>query len=153
VRLSEGVARLESKLDAANAELARIPQLEHDLADANAEIIRLRGLVAQRTAMLRERVTIADVELIDAPPAWASKLTLCQFAFMMAFLDAYPRYLSRAFLIDTIPGRDHAADPSPKLVDVHLSKIRKKLGRDVIEKLPVGGWRCSAEFHRRARSA
>jgi two-component system OmpR family response regulator len=130
-----------------------VAQLEAELADARAEILRLREIVDRRTAMLRERVSVAEVELIDAPPAWAAGLTLCQFAFMMAFVEAYPRYLSRALLIDTIPGRDHAAEPSPKLIDAHISYLRKKLGRETIESLRGIGWRCSGEFYKRARSA
>jgi two-component system response regulator QseB len=67
---------------------------------------------------------------------------------METLLRAYPRVVTRGVLEDSILRRDHAAEHrSSKSVEVHLSNLRKKLGRGVVETVHGEGYRCSKTFH------
>jgi DNA-binding response OmpR family regulator len=68
-------------------------------------------------------------------------LTAREYAVMTCLLDAAGQTVSRAELLAKVWGRD--TDPDSNLVEVHLSRLRDKLGADaeVIETVRRAGYR------------
>lgn len=103
-----------------------------------------------RSAMLAARLGLktGEIEGGERLPVWAKPLTASETALMMALLSVYPRTLSKYELDELTPKRDHVRDRDLKVVEVFMSKVRRKLGDDVIENVWGRGWRCSDEFHK-----
>lgn len=69
-----------------------------------------------------------------------------QAEVLQALLAARGRPVGRWALAAALTVRDHAADQSPKIVDVLLCKLRKRLGAGVIETVPGAGWRIDRKW-------
>lgn len=92
----------------------------------------------------------AQLASIDSAPIsrpdWAETLTPQETALMTALITARSGYRSLVDLEAALPGGDHVADRDPQIVHVVISKVRRKLGRDVIVNARGLGWRCSKAF-------
>lgn len=120
-------------------EAKMVAGLRRELADAAAE-----------NAALKAQLALPECSPY-MPPAWAAGLTVNETTLMAALVEAYPRVLSQVDLDAIIPAHDHAVERDLKCVDVLVCKVRKKMGRDVIENLWGRGYRCSETFHAEAK--
>lgn len=71
-------------------------------------------------------------------------LTPSEFDIFDSLHDAYPRFKSREAIFDDLYSlRGEAAEPEPKIIDIHLTRMRRKLREiDVsIENKWGFGWR------------
>jgi two-component system, OmpR family, response regulator len=112
-----------------------------DLAELSA---RLRAIVRRRVGRSSPRMdlgplsidpTTREVRLFGSPV----ELTAHEYALVVAFAEQPGRVLSRARLEDTIYSFDHGAGSN--VVEVYVSRLRRKFGRDAIRTLRGVGYR------------
>ena len=136
-------------LTARGHDVDRIVGLEIGADDYLAKPFNTRELVARVRAILRrsgpvadgapaDRVRVGDVE-IDRGSRVARRggepvdLTTVEFDLLDAFLRNPGRVLSREELSETVLGRELA--PLDRSIDVHVSNLRRKLGRGPTERI------------------
>jgi two-component system phosphate regulon response regulator PhoB len=129
-------------LTARGKEIDRVVGLELGADDYVVKPFSPRELLARIRAVLR-RVEGAD----DAPTGWAAgalqvdearhaatvdgravDLTAKEFALLIALMRADGRVLSREQLLDTVWGYANSGEVESRTVDVHVRRLRAKLG-------------------------
>lgn len=107
---------------------------------------------AQRTiAILRSQLEELDIEPIDAAPAWTDQLSIQEATFVHVLLRVHPHALDKVQIYNRLPHQDHVKEGDLKLCDVLACKIRKKLGKEVIETIWGRGYRISTAFWQLAK--
>lgn len=104
----------------------------HRLRDENAY---LKGLIAAQ-----------GIEIEEEVPTWADGLAPGEIATMCVLIKAKGRIVNTFMIEEAIPKRDHTLDRDMRIVDVYISNIRKKLGKDAIITVWGRGYRVSQEF-------
>ena len=84
-----------------------------------------------RIAGLEARLNALGLEAEDVG-AWIVGLTAQERQMIELLSDAYPRFVSLYALEERLVGRDHTLDRDVRIVRVLVSRIRTKLGKDVI---------------------
>lgn len=139
LRMQSGIPVLI--LTARGEDVDRILGLEIGADDYLPKPFNPRELIARVKAILRrtshvaigeERLTAGDIVLDElAREAWIGNrkvdLTSVEFSLLDAFLRAAGRVLSREKLTEAVLGRK-VAGPFDRVIDVHVSNLRKKLG-------------------------
>ena len=120
--------------------------LAQQVAAMEAENAHLRAEVK----ILQDRLTMLEPDAEEVRLMVKHRLTRGEAALLTRLISAKPRAVDRYALEAAIPARDHAADRNVKIVDVLLCKLRKKLGRQVIETLPGIGWRINPQWQQQA---
>jgi DNA-binding response OmpR family regulator len=96
---------------------------------ARPEPSALPGAAAQRPP-LRRADLVVDADRYEVTRAGAIvPLTRVEFRLLLAILDADGRVLSRDQLLDAVYGQD-GAEVLDRTVDVHVGRLRDKLGDD-----------------------
>jgi len=117
--------------------------LSAQVAALEAEVARKDALIALLSLRLEaEGGEVAEVELMVR-----HRLTRGEASLLLALLAARPRAIDRYNLEAAIPSRDHARDRDVRIVDVLLCRLRRKIGREVIETIPGRGWRISPDWN------
>jgi len=98
---------------------------------ARIRAILRRAQAGQPAAHVSERIAIGDVELDPAARTVRSNgeavdLTSVQFALLEALMRAAGQVVTREQLVQTVLGRRFM--PYDRSIDMHVSKLRKKLG-------------------------
>lgn len=132
---------------ARSEQIDRIVGLEMGADDFLAKPFSLRELVARARAILRrtkdrsggtiafpslKRIVVGDIELdtgsrVVHQNGEPVELTSVEYGFLETLLKAVGRIVTRECLAKNILGR--IAEANDRSVDVHLSRLRKKLGR------------------------
>ncbi len=127
-------------LTARGQEVDRIVGLELGADDYLAKPFNPRELVARIRAILRrsnlepaahEKISLGDIEL-DTSVRMVRRggrpvdLTAVEFSLLEVLLRSAGRIVTREKLAKTVLGRDFS--PFDRAIDVHISKLRKKLG-------------------------
>jgi len=111
----------------------RIRFLEEQLEEKSAEV-----------ALLREQLGgVAKQAMIEA--LWRVGLSPQEAALFAMLHDARGRTLSRLDVLDNLPALDHVRERDSKIIDVLVSRIRRKLGAGVIETVRARGHRATQE--------
>ena len=111
-------------------------------------------LVARIRAQLRPRTPGAAIEAgplrldpEDGRAAWAGEaipeLTHTEFELLALLVRAAPRALSRREILSQVWGYAAESAPNTRTVDMHVSRLREKLGpgRDCLQSVPGIGYR------------
>ncbi len=128
-------------LTARGDEVDRIVGLELGADDYLPKPFNPRELIARVRAILRrtsrvgvdgQRLTAGDIGLDPAArEAWINdrrlELTSAEFSLLEAFLRDAGRVVTRERLTEAVLGRK-VAGPFDRVIDVHISNLRKKLG-------------------------
>jgi phosphate regulon transcriptional regulator PhoB len=128
-------------LTARGDEVDRVLGLEMGADDYVVKPFSPRELIARIRAVLRRarpaagtaaltvgRITIdpaAHIVLVDGAPV---SLTRKEFDLLRALVEARGRVLSREFLLDHVWGYTAAGEVESRTVDVHVRRLRQKLG-------------------------
>jgi DNA-binding response OmpR family regulator len=117
---------------------------EEDMDTPAAIIRRLRDEIEMLDAALLARG--ATERPLYQP--WMRNLCPQERAVVGALAGAYPGHVTRAELLMLVPspGRDEE-DRDPAIVNVLISRCRKKLGKEVIVREGWLGYSVSAEFY------
>jgi DNA-binding response OmpR family regulator len=143
-------------LTARAEEADRVVGLEVGADDYVVKPFSPRELVARMKALLRRtRVAAApgpgrpamrlgDLEVDEGRHRVSVKgvpveLTVKEFGLLVALLRAGGRVLSREQLLETVWGHAHAAEIESRTVDVHIRRLREKLGSEARRILTVKG--------------
>ena len=107
-------------------------------------LARLRAVCRRSARAGQSRITLGDVEIdLAAHSAWrlgaAVELTAREWALLQALLLRAGRVVPRSDLERLVLGSD--ADVSSNAIEVHLSSLRRKLGRGLIETVRGLGYR------------
>lgn len=127
-------------LTARGHDVDRIAGLELGADDYLAKPFNPRELLARIRAILRraspgpaarKRLIVGDLELdtgarLVRRAGKTVELTSVEFSLLEVLLRAAGRVVSREELVKTVLGRE--LDPDDRAIDVHLSKLRRKLG-------------------------
>jgi DNA-binding response OmpR family regulator len=116
------------------------------LANMAAALEAENAALQAEVAMLRQRLAMAEPDSMEVQLMVEHRLTRGEAALLTRLISAKPRAVDRYTLEAAIPARDHAGDRNVKIVDVLLCKLRKKLGREVIQTLPGVGWRIAPDW-------
>lgn len=100
--------------------------------------------------VLRLRLAVTELQTTDVELMLRHKLTRGEASVLATLIAADGRYVDRYRLEAAIPARDHSVDRNVKIVDVLLTGLRKKLGRNVVETMYGLGWRIGPEWRRAA---
>jgi DNA-binding response OmpR family regulator len=140
--------RLRTELDvpvliltARGEDVERILGLEIGADDYLPKPFNPRELIARIRAILRRavrgpqratRLTVGDISLDPASrEVWLQdkqlELTSLEFTLLETFLRGAGRVLTRTYLTETVLAR--TLGPFDRVIDVHVSNLRKKLGR------------------------
>ena len=138
-------------LSAAGDEVERIVGLELGAADYLATSCNLRELVARLNAILRrtrhavaaERMRRGDLESLSLSPAercarWRGKplpLTSTEFDLLEILFEHSGRAMAKTELAMSVLGRD--LQPFERSLDMHISNLRKKLGKLADGRSPI----------------
>lgn len=139
-------------LTARGEDVERILGLEIGADDYLAKPFNPRELVARVRAILRRSLrasgeerplTAGDLQLHPATrevllAGEALSLTSVEFALLETFLREAGRVISRESLTETVLGRE--LRPFDRVVDVHVSNLRRKLGSDRIKTVRGAGY-------------
>jgi DNA-binding response OmpR family regulator len=138
VALSASANEVPSLLDAGADDFAVAPV---DATELAMRVRMARRRVATGTRARWGRVEIDRVHRSARVHGRQLALTATEYALLTALLDAAGDLVSRADLLAKVWGRDE--DPGSNLVEVHLSRLRDKLGPDaeVIETVRRAGYR------------
>ncbi len=130
-------------LTARGEEVDRIVGLEVGADDYVTKPFSLKELIARVRAVLRRsrpgkspaafRVGTLSVDLgrhIVAVGGMEVPLTPKEFDLLRALVEAHGRVLSREFLLDRVWGYTHAREIESRTVDVHVRRLRQKLGAE-----------------------
>lgn len=112
------------------------------------EVERLREKVAEleeQVVYLRSELGIAIEASATDDMIQAFRLTPFEGLILMALRMAYPRVMTRATLIDFIPPSWRKEDAARTLLDVHVHRIRHKMGQGVIRTVYAVGFRLTPE--------
>lgn len=114
------------------------------IANLEAEVERLTRI----NRVLQAKVSAEEAEFLDDAPetfgSWAADLSAQEAAFVAILRRAHPKPASRLDILAHLPSQDHAVDRDVKLVGVLASRIRTKLGHDVIESVKGFGYGLTA---------
>jgi two-component system OmpR family response regulator len=107
-------------------------------------VARLRAVCRRSARTGQSRITLGEVEIdLAAHGAWrrgvAVELTAREWALLQALLLRTGRVVPRADLDRLVLGSD--ADVTSNAIEVHLSSLRRKLGRGLIETVRGLGYR------------
>jgi DNA-binding response OmpR family regulator len=138
VALSASATEVPALLDAGADDFAVAPVEGTELA---MRIRMAQRRVATGTRARWGRVEIDRVHRSARVHGRELSLTATEYALLTALLDAAGGLVSRADLLAKVWGRDE--DPGSNLVEVHLSRLRDKLGTDAeaIETVRRAGYR------------
>jgi len=153
LRRDPGTARLPIIMLTARAEeVDRVVGLEVGADDYVVKPFSPRELVARVRALLRrtrEPVAtavqrIGDLEIDEAKHrvavrAAAVELTAKEFGLLAALVHANGRVLNREQLLETVWGYANAAEIESRTVDVHIRRLREKLGPEARRIVTVKG--------------
>lgn len=119
-------------------------------AESASEIIASQQVVIAEQAKLIEvltrRLTVrADISFVPLPAPWLNGLTRAQAAMLLLLRDAYPRILTRDFLLDHVPGRDDRTD---RAMDEVVKQCRRRKGADCIIGEYGLGYRMGEAFYK-----
>ena len=130
-------------LTARGDEVDRVLGLELGADDYVVKPFSPRELVARIRAVLRRthpapgaasltvgRLTIDPAAHTVAVDGVAVSLTRREFDLLRALVEARGRVLSREFLLDHVWGYTAAAEIESRTVDVHVRRLRQKLGAE-----------------------
>jgi two-component system OmpR family response regulator len=107
-------------------------------------VARLRAVCRRSARASQSRITLGEVEVdLAAHGAWhhgvAVELTAREWALLQALLLRVGRVVPRVDLERLVLGTD--ADVNSNAIEVHLSSLRRKLGRGLIETVRGLGYR------------
>ena len=107
-------------------------------------VARLRAVCRRSARAGQSRITLGDVEIdLAAHSAWhlglAVELTAREWALLQALLLRAGRVVPRPDLERLVLGGD--SDVTSNTIEVHLSSLRRKLGRGLIETVRGLGYR------------
>jgi DNA-binding response OmpR family regulator len=152
LRRDPATARLPVIMLTARAEeVDRVVGLEVGADDYVVKPFSPRELVARIHAILRRADAPAATVIrlgaltVDEPRHQATvdgaslELTAKEFALLVALLRAGGRVLSREQLLDTVWGYANAAEIESRTVDVHIRRLREKLGAEARRVVTVKG--------------
>jgi DNA-binding response OmpR family regulator len=130
-------------LTAKAEEVDRIVGLELGADDYIVKPFSPRELVARAKAVLRRSrdlsrssvSKVGDLEIDEAKhQVWVAgkpvELTVKEFDLLCALKDANGRVLNRDQLLDTVWGYANAMEIESRTVDVHVRRLREKLGAE-----------------------
>ena len=99
------------------------------LARIHSVVRRARGQVGPRKRMVKVGNLTMDPGACSAKQDGVSiELTSYEFALLLALAESAGRVLSREYLMDIAKG--NAEEAFDRSIDVHISRLRKKLGDD-----------------------
>lgn len=150
-------------LTAKGEDIDRIIGLELGADDYLAKPFNPRELVARIRAILRRAVRATeaapgevltfdgwrfavDARVLTAPGGEEVPITSGEFELLAVFVRHARRVLSRDQLLEMTQGRSH--DPFDRSIDVQVSRLRKKIGADLIRTVRNGGYVFSAAVGR-----
>ena len=116
--------------------------LAAQVAALEAELQRKDALIS----LLVMRIEADGGEVAEVELMVRHRLTRGEASVLLALLSARPRTIDRYNLEAAIPARDHARDRNVRIVDVLVCRLRKKIGREVIETVPGRGWRIAPSW-------
>ena len=95
---------------------------------------------------LKARISVLEARLLalgmeTATGAWIVGFSPQERSMLEMLSSAYPRFISLYDLEERLSGRDHARDRDVRIVRVIISRIKSKLGKDVIVNEPGTGYR------------
>ncbi len=108
-------------------------------------VARVRAILRRGTPTPEEKVlTLGDLTADFARHRVTVKgrevsLTAKEMELFRALVEAKGRVLNREFLLERVWGYDRAAEIESRTVDVHIRRLREKLGRDARRILTVKG--------------
>jgi DNA-binding response OmpR family regulator len=102
---------------------------ERDRLRAEIEVLKLR------------LEALGHGDLTDVSALIELRLNRQEATLYELLLAASPRAIGRYAIEAALPRREHTTDRQSQLVDVLISKLRRKLGSDAIETVPGVGWR------------
>lgn len=111
-------------------------------------VARLHALLRRAQGRSENKLTWQNIQL-DPTHKTASQggqsldLTAMEFKLLHLLMANYPNYLSRGQFDEKLYGWQ--GDIESNTLDVHLSHLRKKLGREVIRNVRSLGWRLESE--------
>lgn len=108
---------------------------------------RIRALIRRANGKNEALLTWRDIALDPGRQSvsrqgQALELTAMEYRLLLLLLTYYPHTLSRAQLEEKLYGWDDGSESNT--LDVHLSRLRKKLGGDAIRNVRNLGWRLGA---------
>jgi DNA-binding response OmpR family regulator len=132
------------------------------MSEINVLTVRPSETIAAQRAVIRDQERIIEVlkgalaaSGIDAGDLLTPSrgLTAQQSAILGVLYAAYPRTVSLFGLLDCMPCRSGAEDDRlPKLVQVQVCHIRKRLGHGAIKSLYGVGYRLGDELYAEMRA-
>lgn len=114
---------------------AQVGALEAQLKLAQAEV-----------AYLRELLTDCEPEAPEVALMVRYRLTPGEAAVLLKLAGAKGRVVDRLTIEAAVPARDHVADRNPKIVDVLICRLRKKIGPGVVQTVERMGWRINPNW-------
>jgi len=117
--------------------------------------IRLRSLLrrsAEARGISGDILRVGDFTLDQsrhlalAPDGEAIRLTTSEFMVLWTLAQAEGKILSRDTLVDAVATGDGPL--TFRAIDVHISRVRKKLGKGVILTVPKSGYKCDWDVSR-----